>query len=120
MQFKKTTMVFVFPLLLPAFFLQAGVPSSSVRQDELLARLKQTNVDAHSIPFAAAQNPSPLNGNATVLADVGNESQTSFQSNKPRSRKWVKWVCIGAGIATLMVVGIDGWGYSIGIRGGIH
>jgi hypothetical protein len=120
MRFRKMTMVFVFPLLVPALFLQAAVPSSSGGQDDLLARIQPTSVDAHTIPFAAARNPSLPTANATVLANVGSESQASFQSNKPFSRKWVKWVCIGAGIATLVVVGIDGWGYSIGIRGGIH
>jgi hypothetical protein len=120
MRLKKMTMAFVFPLLLPAFLLQAGVPSLAVGQDDLLARLQPTNVDIHSIPFADARNPSLQTGNEIILAEGGNDSQVSFQGNKQHSRKWVKWVCIGAGIATLVVVGIAGWGYSIGVRGGIH
>jgi hypothetical protein len=120
MRFKKMTMTFVVPLLMPAVLLQAGVQSSAGEKADLPVRLQPATIDIHSILLADASNLSLQTSNAIALADVGNESQAFFPGNKQHDRKWVKWVYIGAGIATLIVVGIAGWGYSIGVRGGIH
>jgi hypothetical protein len=120
MRLRRFSMTLIVSLLLPAILLQAGSAGTPIQQDDLLARLQPTNVDIHSIPLATARNPSLQTSNEIVLAEGGSESQASFQSNNQHGKKWVKWVCIGAGIATLVVVGIVGWGYSIGVRGGIH